>query len=298
MSQHLRSMTGFGSAQASSARHRVQVEVRSVNHRYLKVIAHLGESLGQLQHRIDEQVRERFGRGSFAVTVKFEPVGGAEELIDHDRVRALHRELIAVHQELTGTGELPELSVTDLLHVEGGIRSTAGPVDVDDVGEPTEAALLEALDALESMQRREGDHLRSELRGILGALQERLDRIEAALPDLAVENRDRYRARLAEFLAGTGVDVSESDVLREVAILAEKADITEEVGRLRGHFDQYREAIEAGGRVGRKLDFITQEMFREANTMVAKVNRYDVAREVVEVKADIDRLREQTQNIE
>ncbi len=300
MTASLRSMTGFGSGSGESEAYRVRVEVRSVNHRYLKITAHVPDSLPRLQHRVEELIRGRFGRGSFNVTLKIETLGGrADSLIDRDRVRTLHRELSEVHRELTGSDDAPDVSITELLAVEGVLRSSQhSEPDLDQMLKVAEGALDEALGALTEMQDREGGHLRDEMRSIVDSIAGRLDTIDAALPAAAEENKERYRARLKDFLVGTGVEPAESDVLREVAFLAEKADITEEIGRLRGHFDQYWHGLKTGGRIGRKLDFLTQEMFREANTMAAKVNQFEVARDVLEVKADIDRLREQTQNIE
>jgi len=161
-----------------------------------------------------------------------------------------------------------------------------------------EGAVDDAVEALREMQAAEGAHLREELAQITSGLRAAMEAIEEVLPGLAVENRDRFRARVQELLRDLDVEIDSGELWRECAILAEKADVTEEVGRLRGHLDQFTKLVQEGGRIGRRLDFLTQEMFREANTMTAKLNRYEISERVVEAKAEIDRLREQVQNIE
>ncbi len=161
-----------------------------------------------------------------------------------------------------------------------------------------EQALRDALESLTEMQAREGEFLRKELVGLVEDARRILHELAEKTPEAARENRQRYCQRLQEALAGTGVKIEEADLVREIAIQVEKADVTEEMGRARSHLEQFSELIESGGRVGRKLDFLTQEMFREANTMAAKVNHSHLARMVMDLKVTVDRLREQTQNIE
>lgn len=306
-------MTGFGASAAEFRAGRIRIELRSVNHRYLKVgIGFSGGGFGgsagtdsgprwsgRISHQIEERIRQRLSRGSLAVNVVFEgnPTE-SDRLIDADRARQLHSELEALRAEIAPQD--PAVSLEALLRVPAVLRgATETQKAVGDGEESAFASLVDAaLDDLDSMQRLEGAHLQAELLGIGDCVEASLADIQAALPEVAVGNRERFRKRLDDILEGTGVQIEDSDLIREVALLAEKADVTEEVSRLRGHFEQFRALVTDGGKIGRKLDFLTQEMFREANTMAAKVSRHEITHRVVDIKADIDRLREQSQNIE
>lgn len=291
-------MTGFGAGSCKAQDFHVSVEVRSVNHRFLKVSSRVPEDHSSLQERIESRLRQRVGRGAINVVVQVERTSQAANLeLDVGLLRKLYRELQELGREL---GSTAPLGLGDLLCLDGVVR----PAHATDQADPAElinavdSALDEATRHLQAMQLREGDHLATELVRILDRIGEGLAAVEAERPAVARENREKYQRRLQDFLEDSGVDVQPSDLLREVAILAEKADITEETSRLGGHVEQYREAITQGGRVGRKLDFLAQEMLREANTMAAKTNHFQLARIVVELKTEVDRLREQTQNIE
>ncbi|MFQ5653969.1 MAG: YicC family protein, partial [Planctomycetota bacterium] len=251
------------------------------------------------QQPLEQRVRARLERGSISLALSLE-AGDKEPLpdldLDVDLLRKLYRDLQSLRAEIA-----PEetLRLADLLGLEGVIRLPGeARCSAERLLHAVEAATDEALDGLQSMQEREGDHLAGELGELLRDLEARVAEIEGGLPAALAETRDRYRARIEEFLDGSGVAAEPSALVREIAILAEKADITEELSRLKGHIGQYREVVDGGGRVGRKLDFLTQEMFRESSTMAAKVSQYELARMVVEIKAVVDRLREQSQNIE
>ena len=297
MTEPIRSMTGFGAATHEVGDLSVSVEARSVNHRYLKVVARVPDDLPWVQEIVDARVRERAGRGSIQLTVKVEhqTAAGRYEL-DEALLKQLFDQAQRVAKEVDS--ETP-VHVRDLLQLEGVVRPTT---DLGDEHDVVEGAVKKTVDAaltkLQEMQVREGAHLVEEMTRILEAIGGCVGQLEAQLETTAASNRQRYLARLEEFLGESGVDVAAGDVLREVAILVEKSDIAEEVGRLRGHLDHYRESISGGGRVGRKLDFLTQEMLREANTSAAKVNQLQLSTVVVELKSETDRLREQTQNIE
>lgn len=298
----IRSMTGFGAGVADADGVRASVEVRAVNHRYLRIFAHFPDAFGRLQHETEEVLRKRYGRGSYNVTVRIEHTGLREtSLIDRSRLERVLAELRAARAELD-PGEASdgrEIDIVPLLALPGVVREGEDElVEQEHARVAIERACAIALEKLDEMKCREGAHLAETVGETVTRLASALDTIAERLPAIGREGRERYRRRLQEFLDGTGVDVDPSDVVREAAVLAEKADVAEEVERLHGHIDQYREALEAGGRVGRKLDFLAQEMFREANTMAAKVHGPELAREVVEMKADVDRLREQSQNIE
>ena len=290
-------MTGFGSVLEEADGLQVGVELRSVNHRYLKINTHLPEELGWAQGLVDARVRDRCSRGAVTATMSVEHALGDPGLeIDVAWLRKLCTELVDVRRELA-----PEehLGLGSLLAVEGVVRPRhTAPFQVEEGRRLLERAVTKALDDLVAMQVREGENLVEELRGIVRSLEQGLEIVEAGLPAATVKMRERYVNRVQGFLAGTGVELEANDVVREIAILAEKSDITEELGRMRSHAAQFVEVLDAGGRVGRKLDFLTQEMFREANTMGAKVAVSELAHAVMDLKGAVDRLREQVQNLE
>jgi len=148
------------------------------------------------------------------------------------------------------------------------------------------------------MQVREGDHLRAELYRLCEKIENCLSMVQEGQGNALTQLTERYLSRINALIANGEISVDSRELAREVAVLTEKTDVTEEMERLNGHLAQYREAVDSGGRVGRRLEFLTQEMLREANTMAAKVNRLEIASVVVDCKVEIDRLREQTQNIE
>ena len=296
MPQQLCSMTGFGAGRRKAEAIQIRVEVRSVNHRYLKIASRVPDELAWSQHRVEQRIRERVERGSISLTLTVELEGGHEPpSIDEARLEQLWATLTAFRDRVAPEGVL---SLTELLQVPGLVKAENPISDPTGLLPLIEGAVDDAVEALREMQAAEGAHLREELAQITSGLRAAMEAIEEVLPGLAVENRDRFRARVQELLRDLDVEIDSGELWRECAILAEKADVTEEVGRLRGHLDQFTKLVQEGGRIGRRLDFLTQEMFREANTMTAKLNRYEISERVVEAKAEIDRLREQVQNIE
>ena len=289
-------MTGFGSGRREQGAVQVQVELRSVNHRYLKISAHVPDELAWSQHKIEQRIRQRVERGSISLSLEVDVASqAARPVIDEARLEKLWGEACSLRDRIA-PGE--SLRFADLLLVPGMV-SVDDPIEHHDELLPLiEGAVDDAVEALRAIQAREGKHLQVELGKIVDDLRKSLGEVETALPEIAVQNRDRYRTRVEELLVGLDVAVDNGELWREAAILAEKADVAEELGRLRGHLDQFAQLINEGGRVGRRLDFLTQEMFREANTMTSKMNRFEISQKVVEAKAEIDRLREQTQNIE
>ena len=297
-------MTGFGSAAGEADGVRVTAEIKSVNHRYLKLSTNLSDELGWAQGLVESRLRGAVSRGAMSVHVSLGDTaaeGGYQ--IDGALLSSLYRQVEGVRRELEAAGECPPgtdaVRCEALLSLPGVIlRPEDRSFDSPEVRKLVEQTFDEAVGQLLEMQAREGAHLRDVLSEIIDAVDERLRFLAKQLPDAVQKNRDRYLARIRDFIDASGVDVSHADVVREVAILTEKADVAEEVSRLEGHLAQFRETLAAGGRMGRKLDFLTQEMFRESNTMAAKVNDVELAHVIVDVKADVDRLREQIQNLE
>lgn len=287
-------MTGFGSGEIESEDLRIKVELRSVNHRYLKTSYHLSDRFSSLQGKVDMRLREQSGRGAIHLSVFVEDLIEDSEGLDVDLIKSRYAQICKLRDELAPS---QEVRLTDVVAMNQDNADQAGSSN-----EKADDQLLEVIDLavadLREMQKNEGDRLQEEFLRLLLQMEKALGEIEAALPEAMEWLRDRYHNRIQQLVGSAGGELDDQDLVREIGVLAEKSDITEELSRLRGHVDEYRKVVGEGGRVGRRLDFLTQEMFREANTMTSKLPRHDLAHTVVGIKVDVDRLREQTQNVE
>ena len=287
-------MTGFGSGEIESEDLRIKDELRSVNHRYLKTSYHLSDRFSSLQGKVDMRLREQIGRGAIHLSVFVEDLIEDSEGLDVDLIKSRYAQICKLRDELAPS---QEVRLTDVVAMNQDNADQAGSSN-----EKADDQLLEVIDLavadLREMQKNEGDRLQEEFLRLLLQMEKALGEIEAALPEAMEWLRDRYHNRIQQLVGSAGGELDDQDLVREIGVLAEKSDITEELSRLRGHVDEYRKVVGEGGRVGRRLDFLTQEMFREANTMTSKLPRHDLAHTVVGIKVDVDRLREQTQNVE
>lgn len=291
----LASMTGFGAASREAAGLAVRVEVRAVNHRGLQVKARVPSELAALEPDVEARVRARVARGAVAVNVTVERAGLETTAgLDADAAARWTRSL----RGLAATLGIEHPVTLDLLVGLPGV--VAG--DTSALGElsPGEAAEVlgcvdDALVSLAAMREREGAALARDLLDNAREVERLVALVRERMPEVVRAHHEALRARLAELL---GEAVPASDLAREAALLADRMDVGEELARLGSHLHQLRVLIADGGQVGRKLDFLAQEFFREANTTGAKCNDASVAHLVVELKTHIERLREQVQNIE
>lgn len=293
----LRSMTGFGAAAATAGGAEARVEIRSVNHRHLQVKARLPQSLAHLEPQIEAAVRARLARGSVSVSVDVDHPRAAAARIDAKALRAWCEEIARATKS---AGLEAEYGLETLLGLPG-VLASAG----DDRGDADEAlvlgALTGALEGLDSMRQREGKALAADLRKNGKAIQQIVKKIEKRMPTVVKEQHAALRRRLAELLDGApkgGRTPSEGDLAREVALLADRMDVSEEVTRLASHLTQLEALVASETPAGRPLDFLVQELFREANTIGSKCNDAEAAHLVVELKTLVERLREQVQNVE
>jgi uncharacterized protein (TIGR00255 family) len=292
-----RSMTGFGTASVEGAGLRAVVEARSVNNRYLKVVVKAPATLSGRVPALEGLVRERLRRGTVTVTlhVDFESRPPAYAL-NPAALRAHHE---ALTEAAESAGIPGELTLRDL----SGLPGVFEPVDVEPSLEEEKwasirAAVVESLDALVETREREGLALRDEFLTRKRIIEEHLEGVRERAPVVVSEYRTRLVERLETVLAEHGATVTPEDILKEAAIFADRADITEELARLGSHLEEYDRVIEAGGELGRRLEFILQEMLREANTVGAKANDYEISDRIVQVKTEIEKLKEQVQNLE
>lgn len=289
----MRSMTGFGMGEASLRQGRVTAEVRSLNHRFLEIRIRLPPELVDHTFFVEQLCRERLGRGRYDVSVRIDSVALAPIELDLGRARSLFGALGKLRDELSPGAELP----LSLLAAVPGLLVGASTVDGEAAREALAASLGAALQQLEQMREAEGGSLAAELRARLTELQRLVGTLREQAPAIVLGQEKRLAERLARLLGGSDA-VDPSRLAMEVALLADRCDITEELVRLSSHFEQFEELTAAPGPSGRKLDFLLQEMAREANTIGAKCQDASLSHLVVSLKAEIERLREQVQNIE
>ncbi|MBU1693143.1 MAG: YicC family protein [Verrucomicrobia bacterium] len=289
-------MTGHGRGQASRAGIRAEVEVSSVNRRQLDCSVSLPPTLSTLVPRIEEEVRKRLSRGRVGVTVNVQwsaAVRRQRLRVDEDLAEACVK---ALRKTARRVGLRDDFDASLLLQMPEVVRFEP-PVREGELAWPViREALARALGGLVRMRASEGAALRRDLEARLKKMEARLASIRRRAPAVL----EQYRLKLADRLrlAGFEREAADERVLRELALFADRADIAEELTRLESHIAQARGLLRAGESAGRSLDFLAQEMFREATTIGSKANDAGIARDVVDLKAELERLREQVQNIE
>ena len=293
-------MTGFGEAHREVSGAQYALELRSVNHRYFKFSTRLPDELQSLEPELEACLRRRFGRGSFSAALKLRLSGEAATSDVNDAALLGYLEhLEAIKQRLGG--EEVTIDLTQLLTLPGVLEAAEASTERLDQARPVVLALLaEAAERLDAMRSAEGERLTAELRCQHGRLAAVTEQIAARAPVVVEEYHGRLLQRVQTLTDAAELRVDASDLLKEVAVFADRADIAEEVARLRSHLDQFEGLLAAdpGEPTGRTLDFLTQEMLRECNTIGSKSNDTEISRGVVEAKSLVDRLKEQVQNVE
>lgn len=290
----LRSMTGFGSASSRIDGVSIQVEIRTVNNKFYKANVRLPEPLQCLETEIDVAVSKQLTRGSVTVIVKF---------IDSSvhGIATINKEVLGnyINQLQEVDSSLP-IDISRLLLLPGVLSDDSD----DDVVERNKSELMnlvqEACNGVVDMRQREGKALEEDLQKHLSKIEADLSFIKERAPEIVDEYQTRLRQRVHNLLSEIGKSVDDVDLLREVALFAEKTDIAEEISRLEGHLKQYKELISGSDDepTGRTLDFLAQEMLRETNTIASKCLDGDTSRRIVEIKGAVDRIKEQVQNAE
>jgi uncharacterized protein (TIGR00255 family) len=291
-----RSMTGCGEGVAAAAGSTCRVEVRSVNNRGFKLTVRAREGFFSLEPRIEAAVRERFRRGTVSVTLDVQgSAAAATRRLDQDQLAAYLDDL----ERFSAARNLPLPQSLDGLLGLPGVVADAVPADAAAAGLwPLVAeAVAAAVVACDAMREAEGAALAADIRGIVAEVRLLVAGIRDRVPAAVARHRERLAERVGSVLAERGAGLSEADLTREIVLLADRSDIAEELVRLESHLDQF-ERLLAEPTAGRQLDFLTQELGREANTVAAKSADVEIAHAVVEAKTLIERLREQVQNLE
>lgn len=292
-----RSMTGFGRASQTTGRFAADIEIRSLNNRFLKVRIHAPTCVSMLEAEIEDFIRSRLSRGAVDIWVTITDIAPAEGYrLDMAVVRKYQEFAATLKNELGVTGSL---SLAEYLSLPGIVANQGDEIEAADSLKAVTMDLLEkALADLDKMRLREGKALAEDIRKRALAIGGVAVKVQERVPNVLVAYRDRLLARVKELLAGCGVEMSRDDILKEVSIFAERSDISEELARIDSHVKQMSEVLDGDGEIGRKLEFVAQELHREVNTIGSKANDPLISRLVVDAKGEVDRIREQAANLE
>jgi uncharacterized protein (TIGR00255 family) len=287
-------MTGFGQGEAGDQMHSVSVEIRTVNHRFLDYSFKLPRTLNSRERDIKELIRERIARGRIYVTVSVESEAGGRNVAVNEPVMARYLEQLrafaAAHQvpgdvDINTLAQLPDAVVAD---EEGE--------DVQSLWPLVERALDAAIEQCCHMRTAEGEALEKDMKKRMKAIEQTVVQIEKLAPAVTKRHAENFRKRVEQLAADAAVDADR--LATEIALMADRLDVTEEITRLNSHIAQFNRTLEAGGEVSKKLTYLLQEMHREASTIGAKASDSDMVQHVVALKEETEKLREQVQNLE
>lgn len=291
----MRSMTGYGRGEIDQAGAKFCVELNSVNRKQSDIVVNLPRELAELEPRIRQTINQNISRGRTNVLIAcHEGADGARKLaLDTSLARSYHDAMRALQKELSAPGEI---TIGTILQAPGVMRFSEESLKPDDAWPLVERALNAALAELIKMREREGKHLAKDLIHRLKLIRKEIKEIRSLYPEVV----KKYRTALLERIekAGLNLPVDDDRLLKEVSFFADRSDISEELTRLESHLAQFAHHLRKNEPVGRTLEFITQEIFRELNTLGAKSNDAPISQHVVACKAELEKIREQIQNLE
>ncbi len=290
-----RSMTGFGRGRAGEGERSWTAEIRTVNHRFLEQRVTLPSAFIGLEERVKKLVAGQQDRGRAEISLSYQGEVSGQPLLtlDLNVARQYHRCLLQLNRQLNLDSPI---SLSDLLAQRGIIVQQEQSTDLEQEWPLIQEAVLAALSDCAKMREQEGQTLKSELNSRLDGFAALVKEIEESIPQILIQRQQELKERLAKLLAD--IELDPARLAQEAAIMADKADVTEEVVRLKSHISQFRNFLESDEPVGRRLDFLLQEFLREVNTLASKIANAAIARLGVEMKNEIEKLREQVQNIE
>lgn len=287
-------MTGFGRGQTALGRGHITVELRTVNHKYQDIRLHLAPELSPFEHNVESILRKNFPRGRIELTAKLLGCGSTSVALDKELARQCLTDLEALRVEMG----LVEPTSINVLAAVPEVFQQGTLLNRDDTAQALDDAVAQAIASTDQMRNHEGQALARDLDqrlDTIAGLVEQLRELAAGVPQRALE---RLEKRLAHLLDGRSDVVDESRIAQEAALIADRADVTEELIRLRSHIDHFRAISQEQGTVGKRLDFLLQEMNREASTTGAKAQDAEVQHIIVDLRGELNRIREQIQNIE
>ncbi len=292
----MKSMTGFGRGSLAGENFSVSVDLKTVNNRFLDVHLRVGPELSALESAIKRRISQRLSRGRVDANLTFERTGEVAYELNRPLIAGYISALRTMQQEFAITGE-PDINV--IARLPGAMQPVRDGIDEKMVA-GVEQAIDDALADLEQMRAREGQELAAEMRSRLDEIERYVPVIEGAANGLVEAYRSRLQKRIAELVArdGQNIELDQGRLAQEVAYLADRSDISEEIARLRSHLTQFREVVESEGETGKRLDFLLQELNREANTVLSKSTDMTIKDAGLAIKAEVEKLREQVQNVE
>lgn len=295
-------MTGFGRGTYRDEDFSVVVEIKSVNHRYSEFAIRMPHYLNALEDKIKKSILARCSRGRFDIFITaLNSHHEAEEiLVDKGLALAYHKALIEIGTAI-GTPDVTFNTAAEIMylsHCQDVLNVAEGVVDVDALWPKVEMALNQALDILVSMREAEAGNIVQDFLLRADLIEERLKQVEIRSPETVQEYQHKLQERVERLLADNDAHLDPQIILQEVAVFADRTSITEECVRLHSHLKQLRDFLKGSGPVGRKLDFLVQEINREVNTIGSKCNDFELSKQVVDIKAEVEKIREQVQNIE
>lgn len=299
----LTSMTGFGAASACENGYVISTEIKAVNNRFLKTSIRLPDGFAALESKIEERLRTKLARGSVNFALRLEKDATASEIgLNFDTLKRYLTEAKRFALENPELASVDKLgSLVEFLRLPG-VAQDASRADKTGLPELLWEAIARCVDAaleqMQAMREAEGESMKRDLTANLSELRKLIGETEALAPAVVENYRRRLTERVAKVLADEGATLNPSDLIREIAVYTDRVDISEEIVRFYSHLKQFEETMENEAACGKKLDFITQEMFRETNTIGSKANSPDVLARVVEMKSGIERIREMVQNVE
>ncbi len=293
----LLSMTGFGEAHSQKDGLAVAVEVRAVNSRFFKLTVRATEGYAALEPHIEELARQSIRRGTVQVNLRIDRLRSCQDYLINTDV--LNGYLEQIQGFCSKMGQTVEIAFESLLPLPGVVNDqTAAMFRPDEDWPAISEVLAAALKNLAQMRVREGQAMADDLAANCRAIAAGVEEIERRAPQVVDAYRARLEERLNKVLAEHNITLDPADVIREVCLIAERSDISEELVRLKSHLEQFDAIMRLPESSGRKLEFLTQELFREANTIGSKSNDVEIAKQVIEIKTAIERIREMIQNIE
>jgi uncharacterized protein (TIGR00255 family) len=288
-------MTGYGRGEVDHGGAKLSVELNSVNRKQSDIVVNLPRDLAELEPRIRQTINERISRGRMNVLVTLqESTNGARKLaLDTGLARSYHEAMLTLQKELSAPGEI---TIGTILQAPGVMRSSEHSIDAAEAWPVLQQALAAALVELIKMREREGKHLAKDLIHRLKVLRKEIKEVRTLYPDVV----KKYRSALLERIekAGLNLPIDDERLLKEVSFFADRSDISEELTRLESHLAQFAHHLRKNEPVGRTLEFITQEIFRELNTLGAKSNDAAISQHIVACKSELEKIREQIQNLE
>ena len=296
----LLSMTGYGEAHYQSESLSLSIELRALNNRYLKVSLRALEPYNLLEPEFEKVIRRTIRRGTIQVSLRCERQHAAQDFrVNATAVRSYLGQLRAVEGEL-GLSKLPtDALLGQVLNLPGVVPEPGNTsFNADQEWPILERVLEEALARLQAMRQEEGRAMTQEFLAYRDQIAAELNKIRKRAPDVVTLYRDRLLERVRSLLTELDVKLDRSDLIKEVSVFAERSDVSEEVVRLASHLDQFNDFLNEPESPGRKMEFLTQEMFREANTIGSKASDVEISRHVVEIKGTLEKIRELVQNIE